>query len=87
MDPVGKTPRDPREDHRIIAALSERMADKMEKNRHKAHWNTVSQAWLFSRLEEELTELEQALMLGGDVESECADVANFAAMIADNWRK
>ena len=73
------------DDMELVNSLAIDMLFKLRQNCHKAHWNTVSNAYLFERLKEEVAELESAL--SGDSEDvmlECADVANFAAMIADN---
>jgi len=67
-----------------VERFSEKMNAKLFKNRFKAHWSTVPQSYLLERLKEELVELEEALREGVGIESECADVANFAMMIADN---
>ena len=85
-DPVGKEPRCMDNDFNLIDWFCNPMLDKMRVNAHKAHWNTVTQQWLMERLHEEVYELVETLANGGDVISEAADVANFAAMIADNHR-
>ena len=77
------------------------MQMKLNKNSHKSGWKGMDfgpfgegrgQYWrekdeyLLKRLDEEVTELKQAISEGkSDVEvaHECADVANFAMMIAD----
>jgi hypothetical protein len=72
-------------DVEIVSNLFCDMLFKLEKNSHKSHWNTVTNAYLLKRMKEEILELENAL--NGDGEDaclECADVANFAAMIYDN---
>ena len=84
-DPEGKEPREYDTDHKLVNDMANHMFKKMRLNKHKAHWSTVSQEWLFNRLIGEVDELMKAVTFGdGDVISECADVANFAAMIADN---
>jgi len=47
--------------------------------------NGCSEEWLYKRLCQEVGELGEALMRGTNVhiKQECADVANFAHMIAD----
>jgi len=65
------------------------MRRKMRQNSHKLHWSQVSFDHLFSRLKEEMSELEQAFMSGAvwnEVVDECADVGNIAMMIADKMR-
>lgn len=56
------------------------------KNVAKAHWSDASNNKLLRLLEIELDELHEAVYLHGDVISECADVAAFAMMIADNHK-
>lgn len=67
---------------------------KLRANAHKSHWREESMGWLLDRLREEAGELSNAILqldssgnkteeLKRAVISECADVANFAAMIAD----
>lgn len=67
------------------------MAQKLERNRHKGSWRNQSLRWLRNRLNIELKELDRALakrkqLISHDIISECADVANFAMMIADSVR-
>ena len=63
----------------------------LKKNdKRKKGWNGCSIDYLFSRLQDEVYELKIAIekmtdTTSPDIESECADVANFAMMIADNW--
>ena len=84
-DPRGETERPEAEDRRVIDNLSLRQLRKMRANSLKAHWSTVSQAWLFARLLEEVAELARALAAGDpeEIADECADVANLSAMLAD----
>lgn len=61
----------------------------LPKNVQKAHWNSMSDVALLERIGQELLELTEACMLL-DYENainECADVAAFAMMLADNIRK
>jgi len=75
-------------DIEMVKDLSSDMLFKLEMNSCKAHWNTVTNAYLLKRMKNEVSELESALNGDGEnIELECADVANFAAMIADNVRK
>ena len=63
------------------------MLRKLERNRGKLHWRDpeVRDAYLITRLREEVAELEDAVRSGSAAAtwSEAADVANFAAMLAD----
>jgi len=87
-DPIGNEPRSYEVDHKLVNDMANHMFEKMRKNKNKAHWSTVPQGWLIKRLREELEELEYALFTyestPEDIAKECADVANFAAMISDN---
>lgn len=76
-----------------IEQFSQVMREKLSENLHKSGWHDSSTAYLIGRLKEELVELEESL-IKLDAENnevnrwesslECADVANFAMMIADN---
>lgn len=92
-DPIGRKPRSSGADRAAVRLFGSDMLAKLEENSHKAHWSTVSNRWLLMRLAEECQELMQALVsldrgqgMATDVIDECADVANFAMMIADNVR-
>lgn len=67
------------------------MEKKLQENRHKGDrwgWLSEDSSFLFVKLNRERLELGQALLLSGNDEiiRECADVANFAMMIADKAR-
>jgi len=82
---ITKTDRDFDADRRKAYWFSFKMVEKLFKNRRKSHWSTVGCDYLLDRLIEELEELKEAR--GGSADeiiSECADVGNFAMMIADN---
>lgn len=79
---------------RIVRQLSLVMLEKLEANRHKDMWSGETYANLVELLQAEVIELDQALahfidpmskrgVTAEDVIRECADVANFAAMIVD----
>lgn len=60
----------------------------------KGHWAECTTAFLIKRMKEEIKELEKAVKEKRvpAIISECADVANFVMMIADNadekrWKK
>jgi hypothetical protein len=68
----------------------------LPKNVAKAHWNGAHTGWLLARLKEETNELLEEMFqafihpeIGKEREiiSECADIAAFAMMIADNTRR
>jgi len=71
-----------------VLKFAERMEAKLSMNRHKGDrggWLAASPEVLLHRLKQELKEMEDAFWKG-DAEAtanECADVANFAMMIAD----
>lgn len=75
---------------RIVDRLSAMMKTKlnMKAGQNTRHWRHCSHEELLVRLREEVVELEKSLtgaIWTEDVLSEAADVANFAAMIADNF--
>ena len=76
-------------DRKSVKWFSHLMILKLQKNRHKAHWSKATCSYLFSRLKEEVHELEDSFdgNVTAEILSECADVANFAMMIADNYSK
>jgi hypothetical protein len=77
-----------------VERFAESMLAKLRLNAHKAHWSTVDLFYLMDRVVQEMDELREALYrlhgadgdeeLGKAVVAECADVANFAMMIADS---
>jgi len=66
--------------------FAEYMKAKLHDNSHKSGWRDVYDHTLIVGLKDEIIELEEALEKGisNDIVYECADVANFAMMIADN---
>lgn len=54
-------------------------------NQNKRDWRGYSAKWILTRIEEELAEVREAMERkdGVAVAEECADVANFAFMLAD----
>jgi len=72
----------------LVVDLNMFQLDKLRKNRDK-DWMDVSPEKLLEFLVEEVEELKEALSSDGsnlDVCRECADVANFAAMIASHHK-
>ena len=71
----------------LVEPLSSAMRTKLAANGHKLSWRnpTVPDIYLFRRLFEEVDELMLAVKHGDRAEAwrEAADIANFAAMIAD----
>ena len=79
----------PAQEKQLVANLSREMLRKLRVNRWKEHWCNLSALEARDALEEEVAELNEAVVNGDPrlIREECADVANFAAMIADNWGK
>jgi len=70
-----------------VVKFSFEMESKLRENDHKGGWEDCDPLELFDRLLEEKNELYDALLKPGNPEhviKECADVANFAMMIASN---
>jgi len=65
------------------------MEKKLAANSHKGGWHHCSLQYLSMRLTQERKELQKAIKSKdvNDIIGECADVANFAMMIADTVRK
>lgn len=67
------------------------MEEKLRKNDHKSHWSKESFTYLFSRLDEEMKELNQAVASAKTdcerITDEAIDVANFLMMITDNMKE
>ena len=70
-----------------------KMEEKLKENDRKGGWNSSSISYLLSGINRETEELSYALGQEGqsysrtdraNIISECADVANFAMMLADN---
>jgi hypothetical protein len=85
-DPIGAEDRTELADAVSVDEFAAHMMTKLRANKHKAHWSTVDDWWLVARMELEMEELREALSIGNKsaIIKECADVANFAMMIADN---
>jgi NTP pyrophosphatase (non-canonical NTP hydrolase) len=73
-----------------VAWFADQMELKLKENDHKVHWSECSLDFLIHRLYQEADELWNAIRdrkPSIEIIRECADVANFAMMIADNVRK
>lgn len=71
-----------------LSRFSEDMRAKLTANERKGTWADTPMWTLILRLKEEMRELTDALIeRQGTVPDEAADVANYAMMIADNWRR
>ncbi len=64
------------------------MARKLYENRYKGGWSECTLDYLRKRLEQEVGELQDVIntLNKEEIINECADVANFCMMIADNFR-
>lgn len=72
----------------VVLWFAKRMEAKLAKNRHKGDrvgWLNSDPVALLKRIQGEWKELEEAMASGHaeDITNECADVANFAMMVAD----
>lgn len=73
----------------LVMDLQKWMQSRLELNVHKGdNWQECAPVWLLGRLQEEVNELCDAVFGRGRsnpalVWAEAADVANFAAMLAD----
>ena len=69
-----------------------KMESVLRDNDHKTGWSDMELIWLFERMGDEWAELEVFLQDSDgfksdcrkDIINQCADIANFAMMIADN---
>lgn len=76
------------EEVRAVDNFTRHMLCKLRVNSDKGRWHTVDFRYLMRRLREEVEELQAAVdggRKGQDIVDECADVANFAMFIADNY--
>ena len=73
------------EEKRIVEQLGAAMMTKLSMNRYKPIWTMATQGYLLDLALEELNELRAAINTDNqrDVLMECADAANYLAMIAD----
>lgn len=74
--------------HTVVQWFSQRMLNKLAKNRHKGFiWRSDNAGHLFDRLKDEVIELGTELlnekMDKEAIINECANIANFAMFIAD----
>jgi len=76
---------------RLVPWFADAMAERLDANSHKHGWRDMTPRRLLRRLRQELGELARALARdpvdATTVTREAADVANFAAMIADVVRE
>ena len=71
--------------------FAKHMEIELKENDHKPGWDSEPLDFLVMRLEDEVYELKQSVFdddrTNEDIISEAADVANFAMMIAERYRK
>jgi len=73
-----------------VISFANAMELKLKQNDHKGGWSSDTVDQLISKIMLELSELVSTIENGKsshDVLLECADVANFAMMIAENYRR
>ena len=73
-----------------VKDFAEAMEHKLAENDHKTHWAKQEFEHLFTGLAEEYDELVNSFEDGESVEQllyEAADLANYAMMIADNYKR
>ena len=73
-----------------VTWFAEIMKGELEKHLDRPGWKDETTEWLCERLDEEVKELKQAVRNNEsdqEVIEECADVGNFAMMIADNYER
>ena len=66
------------------------MQQELDNNDNKCGWVHLSPKWIINRIRQETKELEKAIKNKATkrrIISECADIANFAMMLADNIRR
>jgi len=68
----------------LVQWFGEHMLVKLRENTHKGHWSTLRPQVLLDGLRVEVGELADAVSIESPeaIVRECADVANFAAMLA-----
>lgn len=76
------------EEKALTRTLEEYMRAKLRANHHKSHWHREDVEALLNGIQGELDELRLAIEDECEVTAvwkEAADVANFAAMVADTY--
>lgn len=71
----------------LVNGLKVIMLGKLRANRHKEHWRDLTIEELLGRIDDEVNELKEAILLHdkpAHVALEAADVAIFCAMLIDN---
>ena len=73
-----------------VLEFAQVMQKELDNNSYKMGWALCNLEWLLQRAEEELKEVRDAVKENKSVKrviSECADVANFMMMFADNYEQ
>ena len=89
MDKGSRQPRKEREMSLEILRFAVNMQQELDNNDYKTGWENLSPSWIIHRIKQETKELEKAIKekhLKRKIISECADIANFVMMLADNIR-
>ena len=71
-----------------VQKFAEEMEKQLRANEHKGGWKDCDKDFLYSELMKNITTLVVALMFNNQEEHitrRCANIANFAMMIADNF--
>ncbi len=74
-----------------VNRFSERMFKRLLDNAHKSHWSLDSRMFLLQELDKRLQQLKEIYPNEStpvkDFTNKCADIANFAMMLADNYER
>ena len=74
-----------------VQKFAEEMEKQLKVNEHKGHWGDCDEGFLYAEMLNNAHILGNAMSAGfkGNrnevVKRRCANIANFAMMIADNW--
>ena len=76
----------------LVARMAVQMEAQLRANEHKGGWPNCHPSWLCAELTRNLAELQHVILRADyahewsrqDAVRRCANIANFAAMIADN---
>ncbi len=74
----------------LVSRLARAMRAKLRFHSRKGHWGSCTRKYLLRRILEEVEELASAMESSASPEmvwTEAADVANLAAMAADNYEE
>lgn len=66
-----------------VLKFAKAMEKKLKENDHKGGWKDCDISYLNHSLNEEVSELQSAILEEGYITDECVDIANFAMMIFD----